>query len=163
MGINLKNLWRPFIKDSQNIEESEEHLGKFSILWFLPTITKDLKGIKIRNPEKKSRIMELGLIIQNQDQNQNHQEITEKKIFRKSWNFVFKRFRELNYYDQKIRGKFARDILKLWTAVSTLLGLISSVYRDLPHWRSNQQSHNAEPKLYHWPPIHIALKRRQIN
>ena len=31
-----------------------------------------------------------------------------------------------------------------WTAVSTLLGLISSAYRDLHHWRSNQQPQNAE-------------------
>ena len=28
---------------------------------------------------------------------------------------------------------------KHWIAVSTLVGLISSVYRDLHHWRSNQQ------------------------
>ena len=31
-----------------------------------------------------------------------------------------------------------------WTAVSTLLGLINSAYRDLHHWRSNQQPQNAE-------------------
>ena len=30
------------------------------------------------------------------------------------------------------------------TAVSTILGLISSAYRDLHHWRSNQQPQNAE-------------------
>ena len=30
-----------------------------------------------------------------------------------------------------------------WTAVSTLLGLISSAYHDLHHWRSNQQPQNA--------------------
>ena len=30
------------------------------------------------------------------------------------------------------------DIWNHWTAVLTLLGLISSVYHDLPHWRSNQ-------------------------
>ena len=28
---------------------------------------------------------------------------------------------------------------ELWTAVSTLLGLISSIYRDLHIWRSNQR------------------------
>ena len=39
------------------------------------------------------------------------------------------------------------------TAVSTLLGLISSVYRDLPDWRSNQRPQNAEPKHYHWAII----------
>ena len=42
------------------------------------------------------------------------------------------------------------DIWKHWTVVSTSLGLITSVYRDLPTWRSNQQPQNAEPKLYHW-------------
>ena len=37
-----------------------------------------------------------------------------------------------------------------WTAVLTLLGLISSAYRDLHHWRSNQQPQTAELKLCHW-------------
>ena len=40
---------------------------------------------------------------------------------------------ELNYHDQKIRRTPTPDIQKHWTAVSTLLGLISSVYRDLHH------------------------------
>ena len=31
-----------------------------------------------------------------------------------------------------------------WTAVSTLLGLISSAHHDLHHWRSNQQSPKAD-------------------
>ena len=44
----------------------------------------------------------------------------------------------------------AGDIWNHWTAVSTLLGLISSVYCDLPYWRWNQQPQNAEPKLCHW-------------
>ena len=34
---------------------------------------------------------------------------------------------ELNYHDQKIRQTIARDIRKHWTAILTLLGLISSV------------------------------------
>ena len=33
---------------------------------------------------------------------------------------------------------------ELWTAVSTLLGLISSAHRNLHHWRSNQQPQYAE-------------------
>ena len=37
-----------------------------------------------------------------------------------------------------------------WTAVSTLLGLISSVYRNLHHWRSNQWPQIAVLKLYNW-------------
>ena len=57
--------------------------------------------------------------------------------------FLF--YRELNYHDLKIH-----DIWKHWTAVSTLLGLISSVYRDLHDWRSNQRPQIAEPKLYNW-------------
>ena len=57
---------------------------------------------------------------------------------------------ELNYHDQKIRRTLTYDIRKHWTAVSTLLGLISSVYRDLYRWRSNQRPQIAEPKLYHW-------------
>ena len=36
----------------------------------------------------------------------------------------------------------------VWTAVSTLLGFISSVYRDLHHWRSSHRPQIAEPKLY---------------
>ena len=39
---------------------------------------------------------------------------------------------------------------KHWTAVSTLLGLISSVYRDLHHWKSNERPQIAESKLYNW-------------
>ena len=37
---------------------------------------------------------------------------------------------ELNYYDLKIRRTPTHDIRKHWTAVSTLLGIISCVYRD---------------------------------
>ena len=33
------------------------------------------------------------------------------------------------------------------TAVSTVLGLISSAYRDLHHWRWNQQTQNAEAEI----------------
>ena len=39
------------------------------------------------------------------------------------------------------------------TAVSTLLGLISSVYRNLHHWRSKQRTQIAGPKLYNWANI----------
>ena len=37
-----------------------------------------------------------------------------------------------------------------WTAVSTLLCLISSVYRNFYYWRSNQRPQIAVPKLYNW-------------
>ena len=42
------------------------------------------------------------------------------------------------------------DIQEHWTAVSTLLGLISSVYHNLHHWRSNQRPQIAVLKLYNW-------------
>ena len=45
------------------------------------------------------------------------------------------------------------DIRKHWTAVSTLLGLISSVYHGVHHWRSNQI---AEPKLRQQPISHTS-------
>ena len=57
---------------------------------------------------------------------------------------------EWNYHDKKIRRTLAHKIQEHWTAVSTLLGLISSVYCDLLHWKSNQRQQNAELKLYHW-------------
>ena len=57
---------------------------------------------------------------------------------------------ELNYHDQKIRRTPTHDIWEHWTAVSTLLGFISSVYRNLHHWRSNQRPQIAVPKLYNW-------------
>ena len=56
----------------------------------------------------------------------------------------------MNYHEQKIRWTLACNIQTHWTAVSTILGLISSVYCDLPHWRWNQQLQNAEPKLSLW-------------
>ena len=56
---------------------------------------------------------------------------------------------KLNYHDEKIWQTLASNTQKHWTAFSTLLGLISSVYCDLTHWRSNQRLQNAEPKLDH--------------
>ena len=47
-------------------------------------------------------------------------------------------------------GKHSIWHIEHWTAVLTLLGLISSVYHDLYHWRLNQQPQNPELKLYHW-------------
>ena len=43
---------------------------------------------------------------------------------------------ELNYHDQKIQQTSTHDIREHRTAVSTLLGLISNVYRNLHHLRS---------------------------
>ena len=45
----------------------------------------------------------------------------------------------LNYHDQKIQQAPTRRHTEHWTAVSTLLGLISSAYRDLHQWRSNHR------------------------
>ena len=68
---------------------------------------------------------------------------------------------ELNYHDQKIRWTFTQDVWKHWAAVSTLLGLISGVYRDLHHWRSNQwpKSRNSTTE----PLVNIADKWRHID
>ena len=51
------------------------------------------------------------------------------------------------------------DIQKDWIAVLTLLGLISSVYRDLYHWRLNQRPQIAESKFYNWAnsPYHTQV------
>ena len=59
----------------------------------------------------------------------------------------------MNYHDQKSRRRLTHDIRKRWTAVSTLLGHISSVYRDLHLWRSNQWPQIAMPKLYNWATV----------
>ena len=40
------------------------------------------------------------------------------------------------------------DIEKQWTAVLTLLGLISNVYGNPQHKRSNQRPQITEPKFY---------------
>ena len=48
--------------------------------------------------------------------------------------YVDELYCELNYHDQKIQRTVTHDIQKHLTAVSTLLGLISSVYHDLHHW-----------------------------
>ena len=45
-----------------------------------------------------------------------------------------------------------------WIAVSTILGLISSAYLDLHHWRSNHQPQNAENET-----LQATHKRCQIN
>ena len=39
----------------------------------------------------------------------------------------------LDWVDQKLRRTLMHDVWKHWTAVSTFLSLISSVYRDLNH------------------------------
>ena len=57
-----------------------------------------------------------------------------------------KNYCELIYHAQKIRRIPTNNIRELWTAVSTLLGLISSVYRNLHHWRSKQWPQIAVPK-----------------
>ena len=59
-------------------------------------------------------------------------------------------FGELNYHDQEIRRTPTHNIQEHWTAVSAWLGLISSVYRTIHHYRSNQRPQNAVPKLYNW-------------
>ena len=69
----------------------------------------------------------------------------------------------LNYHDQKICRTPMHDIRKHWTAVSTLLGLISSVYRNLHHWRSNQWPQIEVPKPYNWATSSYRTLWRQIK
>ena len=52
---------------------------------------------------------------------------------------IWTEYCELNCHDQKIRQTPTHDVREYWTAVSTLLGLINSVYGNLNHWRSNQR------------------------
>ena len=81
----------------------------------------------------------------------HHREIFANTILLDVYFFFFlveELYCELNHHDQKIRQTLTHDIRKDWTSVLTLLGLISSVYRDLHHWRLNQRPQIAEPKLY---------------
>ena len=58
--------------------------------------------------------------------------------------------------------KFGKNLHATYgTAVSTLLGLISSAYRDLHQWRWNQQPQTAEAETL--PAVHTTHKRCQIN
>ena len=57
---------------------------------------------------------------------------------------------ELNEHGQKIWQTPTHDIPEHWAAVSTLLQLVSSVYCNLHHWRSNQRPQIAVLKLYNW-------------
>ena len=59
--------------------------------------------------------------------------------------------RELNYHDQKILRTPTHDLREHWTTVSTLLGVITNVYRNFHHCRSHQRPQIAVSKLYNWP------------
>ena len=49
------------------------------------------------------------------------------------------------FYQITIGRKFGKQLHKEhWTAVSALLGRISSAYRHLHHWRSNQKQQIAD-------------------
>ena len=50
-------------------------------------------------------------------------------------------------------------IRKHWRAVLTLLGLISCVYRDLHHWRSNQGPHKKKKEKKKKKKENIDLKQ----
>ena len=72
--------------------------------------------------------------------------------------------RKLNYHDQKIRQTLASDTQKQWTAASTLLGLISSVYRDLSPTGDRTSDHRIQSRNSPAEPsIHNTHKRCQIN
>ncbi len=52
---------------------------------------------------------------------------------------------ELNYHDQKIWQTLTHNIRKHWTAVLTLLGLISSVYYDITDQNTSQYAPGIPP------------------
>ena len=65
----------------------------------------------------------------------------------------------MNYYDQKIRQTRVRDIWNHYTAVSALLSLISSIYRDL--YPAGVRT--SEPRSETNSTVHITHKGNQIN
>ena len=68
----------------------------------------------------------------------------------------------MSYYDKKIRRTPTHDIREHWTAISTLLGLVSSVYRNLHHWRSNLK--NKKNYIHLFPcPWGIIITRLRIS
>ena len=58
-------------------------------------------------------------------------------------------------------GKYSMQHTEYWMAISTL-GLLSSAYRDLHYWSSDQQPQKAEPELYHWVTDPHHTKYRNI-
>ena len=69
-----------------------------------------------------------------------------------------------SYFYTILFSNWIFSIWNQWTVVSTLLSLISSVYRDLPHWRSNQRPLKAKPKLYYRAirPHHTQVTPNQL-
>ena len=64
----------------------------------------------------------------------------------------------MNYLNQKIRQTLELDIQKRWTAVSTLLGLISCVYRELPtgDWTNDLRMQSRNSTIDHQPTSHTS-------
>ena len=61
------------------------------------------------------------------------------------YNYIIFEIRNWCYLRITMTRKSGKHLhVKHWTAVSTLLGLISSAHRDLHHWGSNQQPQYAE-------------------
>ena len=69
---------------------------------------------------------------------------------------------ELNY--QKIRQIPKNGIWEHWTAVSTFLGVLSWLYRNPHHWRSNQQPQIVVPEIYNRAisPLHTQVTPNQL-
>ena len=62
----------------------------------------------------------------------------KQKTTKKQSEFLIIRQIAIELHDQKICRTPTHNIREHWTADSTLLGLISSLYRNLHQWRSNQ-------------------------
>ena len=67
------------------------------------------------------------------------------------WQIQFKKVKKIMWIElSHPENPPTHDIQEPWTAVSTLLDLISCTYHNLHHWRLNQRLQIAVSKLYHW-------------
>ena len=87
------------------------------------------------------------------DEQKTHQKFNKKKKKKKKKKLYIYIYIYIFVNWITVTRKSSEHLRKHWTAVSTLLGLISSVYCDLHHCSSNQQPQIAEPKLYNWANI----------
>ena len=87
--------------------------------------------------------------------------LTVHKFLTSTLFIITRSYWELNYHDQKIRQTPSHDIWKHCTAVSTLLGFISSVYRDLHNWRPNKVE--TAVQCFRMPCVGVCLMGNSIQ
>ena len=83
----------------------------------------------------------------------NKAEIYREKVLINMCDTYYK----LNYPDQKIRQILVHNIWNHWTVVSTLLGLISSVYRDLDIKSATTECRAETLPLSYWSTSHTKI------